>query len=161
MAKRLRCEALAKTTCEPEDKREGGRRKRRRRSKWRPEWKKRARLNGVGGGVVGACLLCERLKVSLIFPTITPPVFLLVARLLFAKLKGPTPSRSRHHPRGAALHPFAQGGIKGGWRASAFSHPSSKNATDGETSGTDTVSLLATYYKLTFRSHISKNYRKE
>jgi len=25
MAKRLRCEALAKTTCEPEDKREGGR----------------------------------------------------------------------------------------------------------------------------------------
>ncbi|KAL0112153.1 hypothetical protein PUN28_013418 [Cardiocondyla obscurior] len=27
MAKRLRCEALAKTTCEPEDKKEGGRKK--------------------------------------------------------------------------------------------------------------------------------------
>lgn len=113
MAKRLRCEALAKTTCEPEDKRERGKRKGRRRSKRRLEWKKRARLNGEGGGVARACLLCERLKVSLIFPTITPPVFLLVARLLFAKLKGPTPSRSRHRPRGTVL--LSLTGWRQGW----------------------------------------------
>lgn len=90
---------------------------RRRRSKRRSKWKKRARLNGVGGGVARACLLCERLKVSLIFPTITPPVFLLVARLLFAKLKGPTPSRSRHHPRGSCPPPS-----RAGWMVRASFH---------------------------------------
>lgn len=135
---------------------EGGRRRRRRKSRGserRSEWKKRARLNGVGGGVARARLLCERLKVSLIFPTITPPVFLLVARLLFAKLKGPTPSRSRHHPRGAVLLPLARGGTK---RPSFHILPIKMQLTHAETSGT----ILCRCWRRIINLRFARGYRR-
>jgi len=52
---------------------EGG--KKRKKSKGKPEWKKLA-LTAREAELLE--LACERLKVSLIFPTITPLVFLLV-----------------------------------------------------------------------------------
>lgn len=152
MAKSLRCEALAKTTCELKEERE-----REKEMKEKIEWKKRIRFNNERRGVACACLPCERkekekrigeggrrLKVSLIFPTIIPSVLLLVARLLFGKLKGPTPSRSRHHSRGAVL--LTKDGAKGEWCEHRLFRirSSGKSATDGEISKPaerDTVSL--------------------
>lgn len=80
----------------------------------------------------------RELKVSLIFPTIIPPVLLLVAGLLFGKLKGPTPSRSRHHSLGTVLVLLTKDDAKSEWCEHRFTpfriRSSGKSATDGEIS---------------------------
>lgn len=102
--------------------RDEGMRQRGARKKERATWKKRACLNGERGGVARS-LACsrERLKVSLIFLTITPHPSFSLRRPLFGKLKGPTPSRSRHHPRKAPV-PLAKG--RAGGRGVTVSHSS-------------------------------------
>lgn len=133
MAKRLRCEALAKTTYEPEDKREREKKKGRRRSKRRPEWKKRVRLNGKGGGVARAC--CARgWKFLSYFQQSLHPSFSSSPVFYSRNWKDQRLREVDTVPRGAILLSLAQGGAEGGW--CAFSHHSSKNATDRETSRT-------------------------
>lgn len=82
MAKRLRCEKHSRRlhVSEPEDKgRRGaaGEEDEEEKEERKARWKKRAHLNGEEGR--SRLLACsrERLKVSLIFPTITPPVLLV------------------------------------------------------------------------------------
>jgi len=84
----------------------------------------KARLNGEGGGVARACLR----EVESFSHISNNHSARLSPRPLFAKLKGPTPSRSRHHPRGAVPLPLTQRMKQRVDGASAVSHPSSKNA---------------------------------
>jgi len=71
MARSLQHEALAGVACEPEDKKESTEKGKGREQSGKSELALTAGKRGEGWRV--ARLPRERLKVSLIFPTITPP----------------------------------------------------------------------------------------